>query len=191
MRKAVADLNRKHAVRGKKLIDINEFLVTAEHYDIPKPTLRAHFEFDVTSFHREFAKMALGLGHFVYGEVYSRSQGADLVRRFLWEPDASERQNIPVRGVGWPVAPSGAATVLAYKDWHVVSTLTVGPLVFFANIFSKYYSVMQLANDVRPFTGITPAGEGAVFLIDPVTRKVRRFGYGEFIARAQKGSIED
>lgn len=189
MQEIVAGINRKLIRDGRAEVDLDAILKTSRVESVAHPSMVASDAFDTTSFHRPFVKMALGTAHFLFGEQYSRTRDADLLRRFLWTADAEERKRIQIGGQIWPTANSATVPLMRFGDWHVIAILNTGPLAFFGLLFGQYHGCMKLSEDVGRFTATIPAGDGIVFLVDPAARTLRQFRLGEFLAKKQRGQI--
>jgi len=185
----LVNINKKIAKRGGNSLDIETLLESAEVKSIPSPKMSVKLTFDVTSFDRAFVKMALGLAHFVIGEKYSRCHEADLLREFLWEPDKDKRGSFPLHGQVWPNADPKLTNVFKYKDFHVLALLNVNPFGFYGLLFGQYCGHIQCSENSEYFAEEVPLGDGWVFLIDPVSRKLRKYGLAEYFNKKQCNAL--
>jgi hypothetical protein len=183
----IADINSKLPREGYCTIDLDNFVSQGRRHHIEHPKMEITASFDVTSFQRAFVKIALGLSHYVMEEQYTRGLDADLLRQFLWEDDSRRREKIPLRGSVWPACEAGRERVLAFRDWHLLAILNTGPLSFVGILFGKYCGNVKLSETLD--TRTMASGNGAVFLINPTDRSVRRFGFREYIAKHQANAI--
>lgn len=102
------DMERK----GMKLLDDSGNVITRSELlartpvqnSVPEISCHWNAEEWSVAAKREFIKIALGTAHFFMGERYSRSEGAERLRKALYAPE-DELRSIPIRGSIWPSNP--------------------------------------------------------------------------------------
>jgi hypothetical protein len=99
IRKALAGKIRDQASKGKWVKNDRGEIITLENLDqilqevteeIPNPCVLRKIEFDYLWTRRFFAKIALAIGHYLFGESFSRSKRADELRRTMQAPTMDE-----------------------------------------------------------------------------------------------------
>ena len=180
------NVNRKLRRDGKQPLDVDAAVARATTETTEQPRIQATGAFDVTSFHRAFVKMGLGIGHFVLGETYSRDPDADMLRTFIWEKNSKKRESIPVPGTTFPFGQDNTLnTILGYRDHHVLLLKSDLKLTFAALIFGKYFGCVGLG-DAKKYTSKLRPGQECVWVVDWRTRRATPFGsLGAFIVWKQ------
>lgn len=69
---------------------------------------------------RFLAKLALGIGHSLLGSNYTASPYAKHLRDAIWSKSADERQDIPLRGVGYWDENDGIDRLMAWSGCHTI-----------------------------------------------------------------------
>jgi len=108
--------------------------------DIVKTLHVSHLDFA-----RFFAKLALATGHYVYGELFSRSVHAELLRKAMHARDVLEAI-IPGAHI-WPAESPEAKKVLApfqKENSHTLGILSMEPHVFVASLFGDIDAIIPL-----------------------------------------------
>jgi hypothetical protein len=127
------------------------------------------------------AKMALSTGHFVLGESFSRSAGADMLRKAVYAKDL-QAARIPCSFV-WPYT-DGKEQLFApfqIKHSHVLGVLYGEPTIFIASLFGEYDAFIPLA----PYeTGKAPkiSDQGRIFQIDLPSRRLHDRTLPDYLA---------
>jgi HNH endonuclease len=92
IRKALAEKIRDQASKGKWVKNDRGEIITLENLDqmldeameeVPNPCVLRKIEFEYLWTWRFFAKLALSIGHYLFGEEFSRSRRADELRRTM------------------------------------------------------------------------------------------------------------
>jgi hypothetical protein len=93
---------------------------------------------------RFFVKLALSTGHYVLGESFSRSVGADMLRRAMHAKDL-ETARIP-RAFIWPNIGGDEALFAWFRreDSHVLGVLQGEPSILVASLFGSYNAFIPL-----------------------------------------------
>lgn len=186
----IKNINKKNTKKGLNPIDTATALNKANYNHISTPEMEAQMSIDVTSFSRAFVKMALGLAHFAIGEPYSRSEGADLLRKFLWESDPEKRKKIPLHGQTFPFYNDvKMKNILSIADRHVIGILNGDPPTFFASLFGEYMGVVSLSNSYNETIFTTIPADGVIWVIEPSSRSVASYSLGEFIFNRQSSIL--
>lgn len=188
--KIIGNVNKKHTKKGLNPIDPSQALQQSERTHISEPSIQAILTFDATSFSRAFVKMALGIGHLVMGESYSRSDGASLLRKFMWETDPSIREKIPLHGQVFPFyEDEHLKSMLSIKDHHVIGMIKGNPPSFFACLFGEFTGVVVLSDVLDNSVHHALPEDGIFWDIDPSTRTVKSYSLGEFIYYKQTSNL--
>lgn len=191
------DLNKKRHRNGLPPIDLDALKEGATSRRIEHPQIEASFEFDTTCFDRAYVKMALGMAHWLFGEGYSRSVDADILRDFLWEEDSSRRARIPLHGQVFPeLTSSGWAATLSVRDMHVLGILTREAPQFVAILFGEYPGRVLLAPSHRPKLAQSLGSADRFWVVDPMARRLSEMSLGDIFAlhlerRVQRGADGD
>lgn len=134
--------------------------------------LRVTSEVDLTAWHREIVKMALGLSCLTLGEAFISSKGAATLRSFLFENDKEKRDLLQLRGCA---GIGRVATPRLTKFWHpggrehLLALMTSGDKLGFAvNLFGMYENVVEV-DDTGVFQAMLPgtAPRGVFWVVDP------------------------
>lgn len=136
-------------------------------------------EIDVTAWDRQIVKMALGLSAVILGEPYIRSESAEQLRSFVFEPSADVRAQMKLRGstgIGELTSPPQATAALhPGGDEHLFVLMRSGPdVAFVANLFGQYENIVRVA-EAGPYSDSLP-GEllvGVAWVVDAVAKTVR------------------
>lgn len=150
---------------------------------IEQPTLSTDLSFGLFDLCPGFVKMALGTGHLVFSEAWSRGGDADLLRTVINERDPERRNAVPVHGQVWPnISGDDLVKRNCYidNDKHVLVVLNQKPVAFYALLFGRIDGFVQLAERPVMGTGL-PAGRGVAFVLCCRTRRVASFDWEEFV----------
>ncbi len=182
----LADLEKKGAKKGIPVNPETIKVQSSRQVRIKNPTISHERIVPLFDLLPGFVKMALGTGHFVFGEGWSRGSDADLMRAAVYERDPERRKRFPIHGQVWPNTLNSknrlTPTFFVNNDVHVIVVLNQRPVGFFGLLFGKYDGFVQLGE--RPISGTSlPPGKGVVFVVDCQTRQLRRFDYEEFVTR--------
>jgi HNH endonuclease len=167
---------------------------SSKHMKIETPTISTDITIGRFDLVPGFTKMALGTGHLLFGEQWSRSGDAELLRRVITEPDPAVRNLVRVHGQVWPnlVGGSDPMREMFYidDDKHVLVVLNQKPAAFYALLFGQYGGYIQLS-EFPVSGGSVGSGRGIVFVVCCKTRKVASFDLEDFVTRQaiEKGQI--
>lgn len=161
--------------KGKTITDANGKVLTPDDLDALlagnvkplDPGILMTVQLDLLDFVRFFAKLTLATGHYVWGDTFSRSPYARVLRTAM---HAKTDASIPGAHI-WPHI-EGAENVLAYfrkKDSHRIGVLT-NPRVFAANLFGTIGAVVPLDQPENVKLSSEPCS-GRVFEIALPSRK--------------------
>jgi hypothetical protein len=167
---------------------------SSEQVRIEHPVLSTNLSVGLFDLCPGFAKMALGTGHLVFGEDWSRGKDAGLLRSVINERDTERRNAIPVHGQVWPKIPDEnliKRNCHIDNDKHVLIVLNQRPVAFYALFFGRFDGSIQLAENPIDGTRLPP-GKGIAFVICCKTRKVASFDWEDFIINQmiEKGKIK-
>jgi hypothetical protein len=128
-----------------------------------------------------FVKMALSTGHLVLGESFSRSPGANMLRKAMYAKDV-QAARIPFSCV-WPYT-DGKEQLFApfrIKSSHVLGVLYGEPTIFIASLFGEYDAFIPLAPHE---TGKAPktSDQGRIFQIDLPSRRLHDRTLPDYLA---------
>lgn len=182
----VDDINKKLRKKGFSTIQIDKETINSQTMEFNSPQMQIQGSFDLTSFHRGFVKIALGIAHFALGETYSRSRDADLLREFIWEDDPAKREASLLRGYIWPTPADQATELLKFDDWHVLSILNFDSLYFHGILFGKFHGAIKLTDGVSKIAHAPAPRDGIVFLINPESRSMYKINYIKYILKKNK-----
>ncbi len=175
-------------------ISLDDIRVQAsKHTRIEQPTLSTDLSFGLFDLCAGFVKMALGTGHLVFGEAWSRSGDANLLRTVINERDPGRRNAVPVHGQVWPNISCDDQVKRNCRiddDKHVLVVLNQKPVAFYALLFGRIDGFIQLAE--RPVTGTgLPPGSGRAFVLCCRSRRVASFDWEKFVTNQmiEKGQI--
>jgi hypothetical protein len=181
----LADLEKKG---GKKGIPVNAQTIkiqSSRQVRVENPTISHDLVVPLFDLMPGFVKMALGTGHLVFGEAWSRGPEADLMRAVINERDPEKRKQVPIHGQVWPYSGNLAPLKQSFQvseDVHVLAVINNRPPVFYALLFGKYDGAVYFGQQVLKGTALPP-GKGVVFVIDCRTRQLGRYDYEEYITR--------
>ncbi len=136
-------------------------------------SLRIKNQISVVAWHREIAKMALGLACLTLDATYVSSPGAALLREFLHENDSRKRERSLLRGQAG-VGQEDSASPLTQLvrpggDEHLLALISVGDKVAFsALLFGRYENTVEvdatgIFHHLLPGTAI----KGVCWIVDP------------------------
>ena len=144
-----------------------------------EPGILMTLSFDLQLFARFFAKLALATAHYVFGESFSRSVHAEVLRKAIRAKDASE---VDIRGAQiWPntQAVEPVLAIFRKENFHVLGILPMEPPVFFANLFADTCAVIPLG-ELRESTISPVPGSGRVFQIALPSREFHDQTFDQF-----------
>lgn len=154
---------------------------------LESPTIHSQLSVGVFDMMPGFAKMALGAGHLVLGETWSRGPDADLLRSVINAKDETTQRAVKVHGSVWPNGDSGhdplKHALFIDSDHHVVAVLNIDkPVCFYALLFGTFDGFVSLGQDA--WTGRElPEGKGVVFVIDCKDRTMTKLDFEEFVVK--------
>jgi hypothetical protein len=136
------------------------------------------------NFSRPFAKMALGTGCFLFGDDYAQTNGASLLRTALWTENEQEVRKLPLHGSVWPRLPRNIDVFkqCIRKDEHFcLVSKSEKRLLLTCFLFGEIGGVVALCEDdeAQRFEVLS---DGILLIIDPVTRRMIRHGFAEYLA---------
>jgi len=135
---------------------------------------------DLPACRRFFAKMALAAGHLVLGESFSKSVGADTLRKAL-RGNSLETTEIP-RAHTWPQTGGSEQVLSAFrmKDSHILGVLHGEPPIFVACLFETYDAFIPLG-PVGTGRSPRPAQGGRIFQIELPSRRLRDHDLSDYL----------
>lgn len=126
------------------------------------------FSVDIDTGNRFLAKMAIGLGSIFLHDDFKTSEDADLLRKYLWTKEKSERDKIPIHGSGF-MSGSEMNRVDQFLKWeggHVINLLAIGEsLALYTNFYGARGSIIQVSNNKSHWKGIIE--ESMMFIVVP------------------------
>jgi hypothetical protein len=129
-------------------------------------------QINITAWHRELVKMALGLACQVFGDAFTRSGDAARLREFLREADAEKRAAMNIRGqvgISEHSTPRLTAKWHPGGDEHLFALVVDGDAVaFLANLFGKFENLVEVStikDCVDALNAKSPTGLG--WIVDP------------------------
>jgi hypothetical protein len=134
-----------------------------------EPGILTTVRFDLLQFARFFAKLALPTGYFVFGESFSRSLHANVLRKATHAEVASE---VNIQGAQvWPNirAVEPVLALFRKENSHILGILPMEPPVFFANLFAYIGAIIPLGEYKESMMSSTYYS-GRVFQIDLPSR---------------------
>jgi len=163
-RKIAAEFRAAHEAKGRQV----EFVETETA--IESPEIRGTFNFDLVALGRFQSKLALGLGHWIFGDAWSCGAGATRLRRALWSTTADElNANAPAYDFK---SPEDLRINTREREhlFDVVPRRDVGGGMALAlPLFGEPGYVLTIAEPGEPSTA-----EILAVVVDVTTRKVRR-----------------
>ena len=189
--------NKNLEKTGKGKVDEKMFYETMTVTEHDRITVNAIGEIDPILFHRPMVKIALAAAHKVFGELYSRSNDANLLRKFLHENDNDKRSELPVRGNIWSCENienngNNAELTKIYKysnQHHVVVITNLGYINCFILLFGTYSGSIVLSDDPKPYSSLISHTQGIIYIIDPLNRMTTRFDHAEYCGARVKGFL--
>jgi hypothetical protein len=169
-----------------------EALFAANETVTENPCVTKTIHFDPTMPVRFFSKLALAVGHFHLGEVFSRSPSADRLRQHMRVTDYSEVQ---LSGAIWPYTESIQTMlgVIAKPDHHTLAIVDGTPRYFLASLFGEYGALIQL-DGLPEGQAASTTGTGSVWRIALPSRQLRTMTmnelYTEHAAELQRAMKE-
>ncbi len=88
-----ANIKRTHEAKGKTVQTEDQFPQTLQNLRVT-----GNIKVDLLALARFQAKVALGIGHMLWGPEWSRSPGAQLIRRVLWSTTVGEANAVGLQG---------------------------------------------------------------------------------------------
>lgn len=160
---------------------------------IERPELSTQMSMGLFDLVPGFTKMALGTGHFLFGESWSQGHDADLLRAVINEKDSQKRLAVPVHGQVWPNTPLHdvmSSNCFIDHDKHVIVVWNQKPVGFYALLFGRFDGFVQLAETPLRNAALAP-GSGIVYVFCCKTRQVVSFDWQLFLTRQmmEKGMI--
>lgn len=167
------DLKRAHEARGKTV----QLLPSAAAQRIEQPTLTAQLRFDLVALGRFPLKIALGVGHWLWGEDWSRGSDAHALRRALWSTTMPALTSAAGERVATLAPTDLGLRVEEAEHGFFVSRLPDGTGALGIFPFGQQGWIVKL--------GAIPAGEPLMVILDVRARTVRRLSSAELLAEAR------
>ncbi len=173
--------------------DVKIEITPVKEMILANPSLNIEKQFNIFDMFPGFIKMALGTGHLVFGETWSRGAEASMLRDVIRDKDKARQVATKLHGRIWPNQDPDdpvMRNMVIDNDHHVLFILNKNPVAFYALLFGKFSGVIQL-RDLPLESPELPPGKGVVFVIDCKTRKLCKFDYQEFVVEqaTKKGWI--
>ena len=114
-KRIVEEMKAAYAAKGKAMETVEEVVQKVE-----KPQIDAEFVVDMLALSRFYAKLAIGIGHWLWGETWSRDPVASLLREILW---AQSLEQVQKNGVeGGSIKPAGLGLQLKQSEHCFMTT---------------------------------------------------------------------
>jgi hypothetical protein len=119
--------------------------IDAREAETLNPSIHKKIQINRLDNMRFFAKLALATGHYVFGEPFSRSPRALVLRKAIHAKDIEEA-GIPGAQV-WPYteAAESALAPFSREKWHTLGVVPSEPPVFVASLFGNIGALIPLA----------------------------------------------
>jgi HNH endonuclease len=188
IRKALAGKIQDQAAKGKWVKNDKGELITLENLDeilaggmeeIQNPCVLRKIDFDYLWTWRFFAKLVLAVGHYQFGEEFSRSERADQ----LWEVMRARALEEAVLA-GAAISPETHSMPPQFAHFKTKGTHTIvitqgHPRLLMVSLFGWLDACIALDN-VRASDGMIP-GEMQIFEISLPERKLSKYSLYEYI----------
>ena len=121
---------------------------------------------------RFIAKVALAVGDKLFGELFSCSADADLLREFMWEKENAKRELIPVRGTGFiKQQKSETDNYFALDGCHVINIMNLHDSIALSlTIYNSLNATVKMGEMKEEYKSII--GEGLCYVIAPGLKKM-------------------
>jgi hypothetical protein len=188
IRKALAGKIQDQASKGKWVMDDKGQLVTLENLDqllaesietIQNPSVLQKIDFDYLWTWRFFAKLALGVGHYLFGEEFSLSARAEQLRRVM-RAETLEEVTLP-GAVVFPETHSLPPQFARFKtqDVHTLTVCHGRPRLLMVSLFGWLDACISL-DDIQASKGMIP-GNMEVFEITLPDRRFSKYTIYEYM----------
>lgn len=185
----VASIEEKGRRKGM-VFSLNESNGSRREISLSELKLIENFSLDREDMFRGILKIALGTGHWLLGDEWSRSIHADLLREAVWSPRPWDGTRYSALSRIWPAngySLQGVKDQLYVgKGFHVIMVMHHGPLSCFVLLFGQYEGLIPLAPEYGGSAALPP-GFREILVLDVRTRRLWRFSQEDFIwKRRQK-----
>lgn len=180
-RRIAAAIQKSHEAKGKLVAPFVETATVME-----QPQVTGTFTYDALALGRFQAKLALGLGHWLWGEAWSSGAGASTLRRLLWSKTIEElNANAPNHATMSPAD----LRLRAHENEHLFVAVPApgrnGGMAFSLFLFGQVGYVLTASEPGQP--GQPSAREVSAVVLDVTTRRVRRLTLREMVAEGRVG----
>lgn len=182
------DLAKKAQRRGVA-VDAQDIIDNTPVKDAIQSMVAWNIDTGIGSLALGFVKMALGIGHLVFGHEWSRSRHADRFREALQAGASVDLQSLGIVASIWPHPNHGTegirSTFEAGPTRHTILLLNTTPVSCAILLFGYYFGIMQLAPSPLGSAGVAPK-DGRIIVIDAVSRERWDFSLARYLwAKAQ------
>ena len=176
VRRIAAAIQRSHEAKGKLVAPFVETATVLE-----QPQVTGTFRCDTLALGRFQSKLALGLGHWLWGEEWSSGAGASALRRSLWSRTIEELDANAQNDAAISPADLG---LRAQENEHLFVAVPApdrnGGMAFALFLFGQVGYVLT-ASEPGPAT----ERETTAVVLDVTTRRVRRLTLDEMLAEGR------
>lgn len=161
-----------------------EALLAASDVKTLNPSILMTLHFDWLVFIRFFAKLALATGHYVFGEPFSRSAHAEVLRKAMHAQDIGD---VSIRGAHiWPHIEAAESVLALFRkeNWHLLGILPIEPPVFFASLFGDISAIIPLGEPEKANISSAPCS-GRIFQIALPSRKFHDQTLDQYLSMLQ------
>lgn len=189
-REVVVGLIRKRAAAGKTVSLNDGTVVTEQNVDellgpmqetTQNPSVLKTITFDFRVPIRFFSKLALAMGHFHFGEAFSRSAHAEVLRQAM---RIENIQGLKLKGAAiWPAteAVQGALQLFGKEGHHVIAIMEGPPPVMLAILFGDIGAIIPLG-ELPPGNVPRLSGEWAIWRVELPSRQLTKLTFYEWAA---------
>jgi hypothetical protein len=167
-----------HGMREKLEKNGQKFeFVDRTEQQLEKPVIEGTFEYDPVAFGRFYAKVALGLGHWIWGDSWSRGPHAAKFRVALW---GSTEEELNSAGLDCATMESPAALdlrIAKYEHAFVWAAAPGGGYALAVFLFGGSGWLFKVGAPDRP----PPAPQTDVVILDVQAGTLQRMTYAELV----------
>lgn len=169
-RRIAANFREAHESKGRHVAFVETVTV------MEQPEISGTFNYDPVALGRFQAKLALGLGHWLWGDPWSRGAGASRLRRSLWSTTIDElNANAPASGVMSPE--DIRIKTQDHEHLFVAAPQPDDSMALALFLFGQPGYVLTVAEPGEP-----PNGDMMAVVLDVTTRRVRRLTLHDMLA---------
>lgn len=177
-RRIAATLREAHESKGHHVAPFVETVTVME-----QPEVTGAFKYDLVAFGRFQTKLALGLGHWLWGDAWSRGAGASRLRRALWSTTIDE---LDANAPAYAVVPPEKLRIKTQDHEHLFVAVPqqrhTGGMALALFLFGQPGYMLTVSEPGEPSRGDITA-----VVVDVTTRKVRRLTLQDMFAEDRIG----